>query len=87
MTLHFSRVQPPDPLNISLYMDKELAATLNQWRLAQPSPVLSPTEAIYELLRRALRAEGYDAAPTSSANDDAQVQSMVKAFQSAWNAR
>lgn len=84
MTLHFSRVQPPDLHNISLYMDKELAATMNQWRLAQPS-LVSPTEAIYELLRRALRAEGYDTATEPSANEDAQVRSMVKAFQSAWN--
>lgn len=85
MTLHFSRVQPPDFHSVTLDMDKELAATMNRWRLAQSSPILSPTDAIYELLRRALAAEGYNPVSATNPDEDAQVQSMVKAFRSAWS--
>ncbi|MDB5472959.1 MAG: hypothetical protein JWP99_262 [Devosia sp.] len=86
MTLHFMRVQPPDALNITLDVDEGLAAAMNQWRLAQPSPIPSPQEAIYELLRRALASEGYGSTGISASEDDVQIQAMVRAFQSACRA-
>lgn len=59
-------------------MDKDLAAALDRWRLAQ-NPPLGVAAAVHELLRRALRAEAGRAAPVEPENDS-QTAALIRAF-------
>ena len=81
--LHFSRVQPPEPHTVTLEVDQELTAKIDAWRAAQADQTLSPSDAIQKLLHRALQAEGFMAATPTGFSKSAQVEDMVRAFQSA----
>jgi hypothetical protein len=78
MTLHFIPAQPFENPSIVLDLNTELASAMNTWRLARKPP-LGATEAICELLRIALTAEGIPLT-LDAQNGDPQVRALIKAF-------
>ena len=81
MTLPF-RVDQQTEATLSLTMNSELAAAMNQWRLAQ-TPPLTVNEAIYALLWRGLTADAQATAAATpiAPSGDPLTQELIRGFQ------